>query len=93
MLGECYRLAYLNDKEVGILETANPMKDWLKKHGISYRALAVMLGSSPATVSQKVNHETEWQAKDLRFLFNKFSLRPSFVLGLTDENGRRLTGD
>ncbi|WP_242501561.1 XRE family transcriptional regulator [Bifidobacterium pseudolongum] len=75
------------------METANPMKDWLKKHDISYRALAVMLGSSPATVSQKVNHETEWQAKDLRFLFNKFSLRPSFVLGLTDENGRRLTGD
>ena len=93
MLGECYRLAYLNNKEVDILETANPMKDWLKKHDISYRALAVMLGSSPATVSQKVNHETEWQAKDLRFLFNKFSLRPSFVLGLTDENGRRLSGD
>ena len=93
MLRECYRLAYLNNKEVDILETANPMKEWLKKHDISYRALAVMLGSSPATVSQKVNHETEWQAKDLRFLFNKFSLRPSFVLGLTDENGRRLTGD
>lgn len=76
-----------------MLEVANPMKAWLQEHDISYRALAGMMGSSPATVSQKVNHETEWQAKDLRFLFNKFNLRPSFVLGLTDENGRRLTGD
>lgn len=75
------------------MEVSHPMKAWLKEHDISYRALAGMMGSSPATVSQKVNDETEWQAKDLRFLFNKFNLRPSFVLGLTDENGRRLSGD
>lgn len=75
------------------MEVPNPMKAWLKKHDISYRELAGMMGSSSATVSQKVNHKTEWQASDLRFFFDRFNLRPSFVLGLTDENGRRLQED
>lgn len=68
----------------------SPMKDWLREHHITYRVLAELMGQSYASISSKVNNETEWQASDLRFLFNQFQLRPSFVLGLTDEKGRVL---
>lgn len=72
------------------MEVDSPMKDWLRTQGLSYRQLATMMGTSAASISQKLNNETEWQASDLRFFFRKFNLRPSFVLGLTDEEGKKI---
>lgn len=66
------------------------MKHWLREHHITYRELATLMGQSYATISSKVNNDTEWQASDLRFFFREFNLRPSFVLGLTDEMGKIL---
>lgn len=64
------------------------MKEWLKAQGISYRKLAVSMGSSAATVCKKLNGETPWQQRDLLFFHDKFGLSSDFVLGISSDADR-----
>lgn len=74
-------------KQKGVKGTSD-MKEWLKAKGISYRRLAVSMGSSAATVCKKLNGETPWQQRDLLFFHDKFGLSSDFVLGISSDADR-----
>jgi lambda repressor-like predicted transcriptional regulator len=58
------------------------MKSWLKATGITYRALAVQLSQSDASISQKVNLQTNWQKTDCIILKEVYGLPSDFVMDI-----------
>ena len=60
------------------------MKDWLREHGISYRQLAMDMGTSVSSVCKKLNQQTPWREKDLRWLFAHYGLSADFVIGKSE---------
>ena len=59
------------------------MKRWLKARGISYSALAIILGQTTASISNKVNGITPWQQKDLLKINEEYGLSADFVINLS----------
>lgn len=57
---------------------------WLKSQGLSYSALAGLLGQTSVNISNKVRGKTTWQQKDLIALHQLFGLSSDFVLGISD---------
>lgn len=61
------------------------MKLWLRKEGISYKRLGIILGQSDSNISQKVNGNTAWQASDLLHLHELYGLSSDFILGISSK--------
>lgn len=66
-----------------IRKNGHGMKTWIRQMGLSYRALATVMGQSAASISKKVIGIVPWQQSDLMRLHDHYGLSADFVLGLS----------
>ena len=55
----------------------NHFKGWLRSNNLTYNDIADLLGLSPATISAKINGESDFFLAEIQFLKNHFQLDSS----------------